>query len=514
MADTRYLLRRRQTWYSRVNVPRPLRAGYGRAEIVRSLRTRDLSVAQRRRWSHVQEALADFERHQRAPGALSPEEIQEQAWETYHDTLEQAEADGMDEDQIDEALFILRDQMAEGKLNDLEEAKAWATVAALNGRAAALRGRPYQPPASFGRVGINRVTLKPITVRQRLANGDALAFSEAARSYLDELQRDPDAALTQQTIGQYEAVYRLFADFSKDAALEDATRAVASEFLATVAKLSPTWGRSPATKTLSLAELLDRYGGQGSGLSNRTLNRYAAACGAVYKWATKRGLYDGANPFEGQGRKQAQSRKTGWVPFSDAELATLLDHARPVVAPNEHTVDTWLAWAVWIAAYSGLRLNEICSLMVEDVHQEDGVWFFQVHNSKTEAGDRRVPVHPVLLDLGLIAYRDRLGAGSLWPALKPGGPDGKLSWYASKRFTTFRRGLDLDRPRLSFHSLRKNVGTALERAGVPESEAVQVLGHEKLSMSYSVYSLGLDLRGLQRVVQKISYQGGDHAVGH
>ena len=65
------------------------------------------------------------------------------------------------------------------------------------------------------------------------------------------------------------------------------------------------------------------------------------------------------------------------------------------------------------------------------------------------------------------------------------------------------------RPRLAFHSLRKNAATALERARVPENEAVQVLGHEKLSMSYSVYSLGLELSGLRDVVEKITYVGLD-----
>ena len=51
------------------------------------------------------------------------------------------------------------------------------------------------------------------------------------------------------------------------------------------------------------------------------------------------------------------------------------------------------------------------------------------------------------------------------------------------------------------------MATALERARVPENEAVQLLGHEKMSMSYSVYSLGLDLRGLQDVVERVRYDG-------
>ena len=116
-------------------------------------------------------------------------------------------------------------------------------------------------------------------------------------------------------------------------------------------------------------------------------------------------------------------------------------------------------------------------------------------------------MHSVLIKRGLLDYRERLAKGSMWPALKPGGLDGKLSFYLTKRFLTWRQARNLTRDRLAFHSLRKNVGTALERAEVPESEAVQILGHEKLSMSYSVYSLGLDLRGLQRVVEKIAYKG-------
>jgi hypothetical protein len=47
----------------------------------------------------------------------------------------------------------------------------------------------------------------------------------------------------------------------------------------------------------------------------------------------------------------------------------------------------------------------------------------------------------------------------------------------------------------------------LERARVPESDAVQILGHEKLSMSYSVYSLVLTLGQLQEIVEKVRYDG-------
>lgn len=36
-----------------------------------------------------------------------------------------------------------------------------------------------------------------------------------------------------------------------------------------------------------------------------------------------------------------------------------------------------------------------------------------------------------------------------------------------------------------------------------------MLGHEKLSMRYDIYSLGLDMKGLRRVVEKITHPGLD-----
>jgi hypothetical protein len=49
------------------------------------------------------------------------------------------------------------------------------------------------------------------------------------------------------------------------------------------------------------------------------------------------------------------------------------------------------------------------------------------------------------------------------------------------------------------------VATKLEQARIPESEAVQVLGHEELSMSYRVCSLGVDLRPLGEIVEVVNY---------
>ena len=96
----------------------------------------------------------------------------------------------------------------------------------------------------------------------------------------------------------------------------------------------------------------------------------------------------------------------------------------------------------------------------------------------------------------------------LFPSLKAGdGEDARRGKYVGDRFNTYRKRHGITRPRVSFHSLRANASTALDRAGVPENHAAQILGHAIRSLSYGVYSGGLDIEGLQRVVEDITYPG-------
>ena len=197
--------------------------------------------------------------------------------------------------------------------------------------------------------------------------------------------------------------------------------------------------------------------------------------------------------------------------FRPAEIAKLFER-QPEVAPSEHSAPSTLPWLVLIGAYSGMRLNEICELDVEDVRETGGIYFFDLTASKTDAGVRVVPVHSKIIEAGFLKYREQVSKGSLWRGLKPGGPDGKRSWYVSKRFTEYRRGLgliDIDkvtcRDRLDFHSLRRSAITALKHAGVPEHEVAEVVGHEHRRESFGVYADRHQLGRLQAVVEAIRY---------
>ena len=172
-----------------------------------------------------------------------------------------------------------------------------------------------------------------------------------------------------------------------------------------------------------------------------------------------------------------------------------------------------MLWAPLIALFSGMRLGEICQLRTGDLQHDAGeIWYFSVTEEgegqqvKTDAGIRRVPVHSMLVRCGLLDYAKALPPGRLFPGLSPGGPDGKLGWYFTRRYTEYRRSVGVERPRLAFHSFRKNVSTVLDNAGVPQSDLAALIGHER-GFTFDTYSKGLELERLRGITEKIQYSG-------
>jgi integrase len=516
MADKRYLKQRRQTWYFNIKVPATLVDKYGKTHETFSLKTQDLSEAQRLRWDHVNELMAKFD-VLRGIRDFTPAEIEDMALKEFHRCLAEYDELGYDgysnpdeDSDLGTIITVFGDRIEDGKLSEYEEAMAIAAIEAANARTAAITGERFDIPTHFGRRGIDPVTLQ--STRANKATSE-LRFSEIARSYLEEKQRETASKLTEQTKGQYEATYRLFTSWSDDPTLEDVERSTASDFLDQVATLNPHWGRSPKTKRLSFADIFANFGNHETGLSNRTINRYATALSLVWKWARDRGRYKGDNPWEGQQRSTGERRKTEKLPFTLDNLHLLLEQA-PVIRPNRHNASSALPWVCLISALSGMRLNEICSLKVSDLKQQDGVHYFDVRKAKTEAGDRTVPIHSRILEAGLMEYSHH---GDIWlfPGLKPGGPDAKRSWYMSKCFTTFRRKLGIvqinpvtNKDQFDFHSFRRSAIRSLEEARVPQSEAAQIVGHERAGITFGTYNPeGLGVRALSEVVEKITYQG-------
>ena len=548
MADTRHLKRRHETWFFTLAVPRDLRAKLGRDRIVLSLKTRDLREAQDARWVKRAECTEMFAKLRGGHTPVTAEpldpqalaDINEVALLTYREALGKMETDArqkvrfwdpaelstlgaeiwqaIEKDNFAPvakplAAFCEQHNVSAGSnlYRELGQALLLARLSAIKGRQKALEeGKVSDEPKTFiGPVPIDLMTLQPV----RSPGRRGLIFAEVARRFIAERQRDPAFALTAQTKGQYEAAFRLFDQWARQPRLDGVDRRNASDFLDAVASLDPRWGRGPGVKELSFAEIVARHGGHKQGLSAKTVNRYAMALSMVWQFAEDRDDFDGKNPWPRQRRSTAKRRGSSELdkrPFTPAEVRKLLERAPAVTVAND--VPTTLPWLTLIGAYSGMRLNEICELEVEDVKETGGIWYFNLTASKTDAGVRVVPVHSSVLGAGLLDYRNGIAKGPLWPGLRPGGPDGKRSWYVSKRFTDYRRGLglvDLDkvteRDRLDFHSLRRSAITALKHGGIREHEVAEVVGHEHPMITFGVYPDRQKLTGLKAIVEAIRY---------
>lgn len=60
-------------------------------------------------------------------------------------------------------------------------------------------------------------------------------------------------------------------------------------------------------------------------------------------------------------------------------------------------------------------------------------------------------------------------------------------------------------PEFVFHSIRRTVANMLEMAGIPESTAADIIGHDKPSMTYGLYSGGTPLAVKAKAIARLRY---------
>nr|WP_236651261.1 tyrosine-type recombinase/integrase [Aquabacterium fontiphilum] len=184
---------------------------------------------------------------------------------------------------------------------------------------------------------------------------------------------------------------------------------------------------------------------------------------------------------------------TGWVPFPPQAIAELVSAAR-------ERKDTSLTHAIILGAYTGARIEELCALRTEDVGEAS----FHIRDAKTQAGLREIPMHSAVRPLV-----DKLKKGSADGYLLSGltfNKYGDRSNALGKRFGRLKTAMGYGENHV-FHSLRKTLVTLLENAGVPENLTADIVGHEKTTMTYGVYSGGHSLGKKAEALELVSYPG-------
>lgn len=362
-------------------------------------------------------------------------------------------------------------------------------------------------------------------------------FSELQEAFLTHMVTPPDkdtrARWTPQTRDDGAKMFAIFVELMDDQPVDQYSRADAGEFYDLMRRLPFSHGKNrtgdSAREAIARADLAEAEGKPVRRLKLRTVQRYFNTLSPYWTWLRTRGhvsdnIFSG---FEFRGTKA--NRKKAHTLWTADELERLFRHwwfTSPALR------DSARFWLPLIALHSGMRMEEIGHLRPCDVGQEDGIWYFNLcfhaddgWSPKTEAGERKVPVHSMLIRLGLlnlVERRRRSGAPFVFPDLKP-NRHGKLTKGFSRLFSKLKVALGVAGDTV-FHSFRHQVRTQL--GGAPGSVRVidGLMGHvgekvvveprwvdgvlgltdEEASEGERTYNKGMALRLAQRLIEAIT----------
>lgn len=144
--------------------------------------------------------------------------------------------------------------------------------------------------------------------------------------------------------------------------------------------------------------------------------------------------------------------------------------------------DHELFWFIIVGAATGMRIAEIGSAVASDLTVHDEIKCIQVKaDAKTKASSSRIIPLPNLLK------------DESWPR------EPLNDKAVGKRFGRLKRSLGFGDD-LVFHSIRKTFATICEQQGVNEGIAADILGHEKQTMTYGLYSGGSSVTQKKSVI--------------
>lgn len=360
-----------------------------------------------------------------------------------------------------------------------------------------------------------------------------LRFSDAAREALAAIAKAENFKSKRRD--DYENAIRTFIDWrGADPLLGEVSSEVAGDYQVALGLYPTNVRKRPAYRDLSFfqercarAEELNDTDLLGA----ETINgKYLTPLRRIYAWHEKAGS-GLKNPFAGiaapkSRRVDAHNKRRD---FSTKELQRLFDLPLftgsqgpkwgPLYHPGPVRVSDWRFWVPLICIFSGMRLNEACGLALADIKTDNGIAFFHCRDelegqsAKAAASRRRVPMHPALLEIGLLDHVARLrreGAIRLFDDLKVDN-DGYFSGRPSKFFLDLISRIEdehADEPgNLVFHSTRHTATTRLRAAGVRMDVSEAIIGHESVG-THSAYGT-FDIPTLKTAVDKIAYPGLD-----
>ncbi|MGJ7914795.1 tyrosine-type recombinase/integrase [Massilia sp. LXY-6] len=232
--------------------------------------------------------------------------------------------------------------------------------------------------------------------------------------------------------------------------------------------------------------------------TTRTIDNKISVLRTVFNFAIKQGYMNSENPAKERALQSGKSKtQSGYGIFEASEIKQIY-HSD--FFTKSRTEDPDYYWVLILALLTGCRISEITSLKKEQFKiTESGVNYIKIVDSKTQAGERCIPISSNLLNAGLaefikdkddkiFKYNLRLGKGS-------GNAVGK-------KFKRHLEEVKIKGDKLVFHSLRKFVNDFLLENEVPYEVRCQFMGHEVDDINIKIYTRKITVDNIFALLQR------------
>jgi integrase len=258
--------------------------------------------------------------------------------------------------------------------------------------------------------------------------------------------------------------------------------------------------------------------------------KYFEHVAAILRWArTEQYIQDDLASIL---KMPAKKSTGGYEPFSEDDLRRLFES-------DDYRYGTFIKasqfWIPLVGLYTGARITEIAQLHLSDIREQDGVWLIDINDDdlrkrlKSESATRTVPIHPVLIGIGLLRYHAEVkaeGYERLFPDLtRTNKAKDSFGADPSEFFTGYRRRLGvtsksetfdaitnkwIGRGTKVFHSLRDTANSKLRHAGVTQERRERLVGHASRDVNNRHYRPAdlnqmFPLAGLLEDIKKLDY---------
>lgn len=259
-------------------------------------------------------------------------------------------------------------------------------------------------------------------------------------------------------------------------------------------------------------------------ISKSTIKKYIVRVSEFFKYCYDSDYID-KNPATDLQINLSQDDVTNKNPYEDSDVNALLD----IVSKIRSSGDTKsqriskdeLFFVTHIAAYSGMRLNEIIQLNTDDIVEKYNIVCFSLNTKidvktgksktlKTRNSVRIVPIHSKLSNIGLFEFIDskKKLARKCSKAVRLFSCDNKdFSEYFRKKINT-KVIKDGDKTR-TFHSFRHTFINKLIQSGQRVEHIAALVGHEQqYKITMNTYGEPVTPKILKDLVEEVNfYQG-------